>query len=51
MFHNAVAVDSPPGTSDDEVMNLSHMPKLERVYISGEKVIRLSVALPWLENR
>jgi formylglycine-generating enzyme required for sulfatase activity len=38
MFHNAVAVDSPPGTSDDEVMNLSHMPELERAYISGEKV-------------
>jgi formylglycine-generating enzyme required for sulfatase activity len=38
MFHNAVAVDSPPGASDDEMEHLGHMPELERAYISGEKV-------------
>jgi formylglycine-generating enzyme required for sulfatase activity len=38
MFHDAVAVDSPPGASDDEIEHLGHMPELERAYISGEKV-------------
>jgi len=38
MFHDAVAVDSPPGASDEELEHLGHMPKLERAYISGENV-------------
>jgi formylglycine-generating enzyme required for sulfatase activity len=38
VFHDAVAVDSPPGASDDEMADLRHMPKLERACISGEKV-------------
>jgi len=38
MFHNAVAVDSPPGASDDEMEHLGDMPELERAYISGENV-------------
>jgi formylglycine-generating enzyme required for sulfatase activity len=44
MFHDAVAVDSPPGTSDDEMEHLGHMPDLERAYISGEKVTDVGVS-------
>jgi formylglycine-generating enzyme required for sulfatase activity len=44
MFHNAVAVDSPPGASDDEMEHLGHMPELERAYISGEKVTDVGVS-------
>jgi len=38
MFLNAVAVDSPPGASDDAVALLGRMPRLERVFVSGEEV-------------
>jgi formylglycine-generating enzyme required for sulfatase activity len=44
MFHDAVAVDSPPGASDDEMEHLGHMPELERVYISGENVTDVGVS-------
>ncbi len=37
-FLDAVAVDSPPGTSDDAMAHLGHMPELERAFISGENV-------------
>ena len=37
-FIDAVAVDSPPGASDDAVALLGRMPRLERVFVSGEEV-------------
>jgi len=38
MFLDAVAVDSSPGASDDAMAHLSHMPHLERVFVSGDRI-------------
>ncbi len=48
MFLDAVAVDSPPGASDDAMVHLGYMPELERAFISGERVTDTGVR--WLAN-
>ncbi len=54
MFLDAVAVDSPPGAADDAMALLGYMPRLERAFISGEKVtdtgVRRLANLPKLKT-
>lgn len=38
MFFDVVAADSPPGACDEDMAHLQYMPKLQSVFVSGDKI-------------